>query len=129
LNYPDTLFFATFYLDDTKILRGRRVYDIITLVSEVSGLADIFFVSITFLIGIVYTPLLLESALHEHMGPCVAPKIKKSKIITGTTDKQGIRDILEEVSSKFCFKLSIWLVIVSKIVPASCRSTKTNHLF
>jgi hypothetical protein len=61
-------FVMRFYLDDTKILRGRSVYDIITLVSEVSGLADIFFVGIAFVIGVLYTPLLLEAALHEHMG-------------------------------------------------------------
>ena len=65
-----------FTLDDTIKLRGRTVYDIITLVSEVSGLADIFFVTITFMLGLFYTPLLLEAALHEHMGPCVA-KSKK----------------------------------------------------
>ena len=61
-------FVMQFYLDDTKILRGRSVYDIITLVSEVSGLADIFFVGIAFVIGVLYTPLLLEASLHEHMG-------------------------------------------------------------
>ena len=81
-----------FYLDDTKILRGRNVYDIITLVSEVSGLADIFFVSITFLLGLLYTPLLLEAALHEHMGPVVSPT-NQTKIQL-TTDSQGIYDIL-----------------------------------
>jgi hypothetical protein len=77
------------YLDDTKILRGRSVYDIITFVSEVSGLADIFFVTITFIFGVIYTPLLLESAIHEHMGPCVAPKSKKRNV-TPKTDSQGI---------------------------------------
>jgi hypothetical protein len=59
------------------ILRGRLVYDIITLFSEVSGLADIFFVTVAFVIGIFYVPFLLEAALHKHMGPCVEPKSKK----------------------------------------------------
>jgi hypothetical protein len=88
-----TILEVQFYLDDTKVLRGRNVYDIITLISEVSGLADIFFVGITFLLGIVYTPLLLEAALHEHMGPCIASKVPKKKVNL-KTDSQGVYDIL-----------------------------------
>ena len=61
------------------MLRGRTVYDIVELVSEVSGLGDIIFVSITFVFGVLYTPLLLDAALQEHMGPCVAPKTKRRK--------------------------------------------------
>ena len=97
-------------------MRGRRVYDIITLVSEVSGLADIFFVTITFLLGLLYTPFLLEAALHEHMGPCVAPKTKKSKKKV-SNDQQNMFDILQEVTTRFSLKLSIWMVIASKILP------------
>lgn len=65
-------------------MRGRSVYDVITLVSEVSGLADIFFVSISALIGFMYTPFLLEAALHKHMGPIVAPKRRKATLPPST---------------------------------------------
>ena len=62
---------------DTQKIRGRTVYDIITLISEVSGLADIFFITVTFLLGVLYTPLLLEADLHKYMGPRVALKHQK----------------------------------------------------
>jgi hypothetical protein len=114
-------------LDDKKILRGRSVYDIITLVSEVSGLADIFFVSITFVIGVLYTPFLLEAALHEHMGPCVAKKNKKKKKVS--TEQQSMFDLLQEVTTRFSLKLSIWVVIASKLLPERWRSIKIQHLF
>ena len=40
----------------TKVIRSRTVYDVITFISEVSGFADIFFVSATFFFGLLYTP-------------------------------------------------------------------------
>ena len=70
------------------MIRGRTVYDLITLFSEVSGLADIFFVAFSFILGVFYTPLLLEAAMHEHMGPIILPKLKKST--PPKTDSQGI---------------------------------------
>jgi hypothetical protein len=73
---------------------------------------------------------MLEAALHEHMGPCVAPKIKKNKKkVIPKTDKQGIFDILEEIGTRFSLKFSIWVVIASKILPKRFRTAKANHLF
>jgi hypothetical protein len=109
------------------MLRGRTVYDIITLFSEVSGLADIFFVVTSFMLNTFYTPLLLEAALHKHMGPIILPKLKKLK--PPKTDSQGIYEILTTVSDRFSLKLNIWLVILSKVVPARFRSRRTNRLF
>jgi hypothetical protein len=53
---PGCVFESEFYLEDTFVSRSRTVYDVITLVSEVSGFADIFFVVITYVLGILYTP-------------------------------------------------------------------------
>jgi hypothetical protein len=115
-------------LDDTNVFRGRKVYDLITLVSEVSGLADIFFTTVTFLFGIFYTPLLLEAALHEHIGEFIAPKnVGKPKV--KLTTKTRLNDVLKEVSSRFALKLNIWLIIASKVLPVRCRSPRTNKLF
>jgi hypothetical protein len=50
-----TIFEAKFILDDTKVVRTRTVYNLITLVSEVSGFADIFLVIIGFGLGVMYT--------------------------------------------------------------------------
>ena len=54
INDP-TIFHAKFTLDDTKVVRTRTVYNLITLVSEVSGFADIFLVIIGFGLGVMYT--------------------------------------------------------------------------
>ena len=71
---PDCIYEAEFYLEDIFVKRSRTVYDVITLVSEVSGFADIFFVLITYILSIFYTPFQLESALLEHMGHILASR-------------------------------------------------------
>ena len=109
------------------MLRGRKVYDLITLVSEVSGLADIFFVTVSFLLGVFYTPFLLKAAIHKHMGPVILPK--NSRLPITKLDKQGVYDIMRELSGKITLNLSIWLLIFQKIIPYRLRSIKANKLF
>jgi hypothetical protein len=46
------LFKVNLILSDKVIINGRAVYDIITLVSEVSGFADLLIVSSTFMMSI-----------------------------------------------------------------------------
>lgn len=77
-------------LSQTKTLRGRKVYDVITLISEISGLADMLFVAATFLLGIFYTPFLVEAALHKHMGPQVKVKPTKKTRKVLKIDKSSI---------------------------------------
>ena len=67
----------TFELADTQIIRSRKVYDMITLIAEVSGFADILLVGITSLLGLFFTPRLFDRALAQHMGPVEIPKQKK----------------------------------------------------
>jgi hypothetical protein len=47
-----------FSLSDKMILRERSVYDIVTLIAEVSGFADMFMVSAAFLLATLYHPML-----------------------------------------------------------------------
>lgn len=110
-------------------MRGRKVYDVIELISEVSGLADIFFLFVSVIIGFFYVPFLLQSALLEHMGPCVQSKPTKTTLRPPSTDKRGIQQLLNEVRSRFTLKLSVWLLMLCKVVPRRCRSTRTNKLF
>ena len=53
------------------------MYDIITLISEVSGFADILMVTSMSLLGIFYTPKMIERAIAAHMGPVELPSSKK----------------------------------------------------
>lgn len=64
-------------LADIKIVRSRTVYSLITLISEVSGFADVFIVGGTFLFGSFYTPFFMEVSLVKHCSPIQFPKRKK----------------------------------------------------
>jgi hypothetical protein len=108
------------------MLRGRKVYDLITLVSEVSGLADIFFVTVSFLLGVFYTPFLLKAALLKHMGPVILPKYARTS--PECLNKRGVYDLMRELSGRITLNLSIWLLIFQKIIPYWLRSAKANKL-
>jgi hypothetical protein len=126
---PSMLFITEIKLDDTKTIRSRTVYDLITFFSEVSGFADIFFVLLTFLFGLLYTPYVLEAALHEHMGRCITVKKKRKASAQPKTDSKGIYEILSEVRSRFAFKLNIWIILGSKLLPKRWRSDHAEKLF
>ena len=119
---------AEFQIADTKVIRTRGVYNIITLISEVSGFADIFYVGIGFILATFYTPFLLEAALHSHMGPCATSKITRV-IRDPTTDKTGLYDMILDIKSRFEFKLSLWAIIASKIIPDRWKSPKAKNFF
>ena len=111
-SYPEenVLIDIVFVPQGTKVIRSRTVYDVITFISEVSGFADIFFISATFFFNILYTPYLLEAELHRHMGPCVIAK-KKRKSSKAATVSNDVANILKDLTDRFSLKLSIWVVI------------------
>jgi len=110
------------------VIRTRSVYNIITLISEVSGFADIFYIGIGFILGTFYTPFLLEAALQNHMGPCAVlktPTVSRDP----TTDKTGLYDMILEIKSRLKFKVSIWAIIASKIIPDRWKSNESKKFF
>jgi hypothetical protein len=58
---------VSLFLGDKKQIRSRTVYDIITLVAEVSGFADLFVLGFGSLIGLVYSPKALDAEVLNHM--------------------------------------------------------------
>ena len=50
-------------LDTSEIIRSRTVYSLITMISEVSGFADIFMVTASFLLSTLVTPYVLQANL------------------------------------------------------------------
>lgn len=66
-------------LSDTKLIRSRTAYSFITLISEVSGFADIFIVGSTFWLGTYYTSLLQKQNLSEDLNTLHLLKKKKNK--------------------------------------------------
>lgn len=60
--------FVNFVLSDTKIIRQRTVYNVIDLIAEVSGIADILYVFSASVVVNMITMKVLESELVKHMG-------------------------------------------------------------
>ena len=58
-----------FVLAQSKVIKSRTVYNWITMLSEVSGFADILIVFPSFFLGLFYTPMLKEYAIAREMGP------------------------------------------------------------
>ena len=52
-----------FFLSGTKIVRTRIVYNVLTLLSEVSGFADVVIVASQFLMTTLYTPYMMKYRL------------------------------------------------------------------
>lgn len=46
-------------LAETKTIRNRTVYNVLTMISEVSGIADLLMVFTSLILGTLYTPFML----------------------------------------------------------------------
>jgi hypothetical protein len=66
-------------LTDKKIERTRTVYDIVALIAEVSGFADIFMVVCTALLGFFHHPKMYETALLQYIDTKVIIRKKTGK--------------------------------------------------
>ena len=55
-------------LSDTKTIRSRKVYDIISLVADISGFADIFMVFFGLIFNSWHNNYKLTAALIKHAG-------------------------------------------------------------
>ena len=70
---------VTVLLQDSAKVRNRKVYDIITLIAEVTGFADILILSATVIVGFLYQPQMLEAKLIEHMSRVNLPQSSNFK--------------------------------------------------
>lgn len=67
------------FLSDKKFVRSRTVYDLITLIAEVSGFADLFVLGFGALIGLIYSPKALDAEVLNNMQFTVNRQKKKAK--------------------------------------------------
>ena len=72
--YPAVLGLYQFYVAPTKLIKSRTVYNWITLLSEVSGFADILILFPSFALGIFYTPVLKNYAMARSAGMVDFPR-------------------------------------------------------
>ena len=110
------MFEYTFTLSDIKTFRTRIVYNLITLVSEVSGFADILFVTSGILLSF-YVPRSLETFLIKNMGPVELTKSTKKRrkfdnSMSFKLDKIDITDLFLQVNAKMSLKLNVWFILI-----------------
>ena len=122
-------------MSSIKNIRSRVVYDIITLVSEVSGFADIFMVCFGFLVGAFIRPRLIESTLLSYLGPILKLKAKKEnhssvfdKAKSTTLDKDLIAEFLKRLSNIKSINLSLWYSIFMKQIPRFFYTRRTDKI-
>ena len=117
---------------DSITYRSRTVYSIITLVSEVSGFADILFITAGLFFVFFYTPKKLEVSLLEHMGPVELPKPQKKTYNTYSVPFSltniDVLDMLKSLTSRLKLRVSIWYIICQKLVPEQYRNEKATKL-
>jgi hypothetical protein len=68
-----------FELADTNNIRQRQVNDVITLIADISGFADIFMLTAGFLLGNFYHPKSMSSALSRRINRVVLPRSQRRK--------------------------------------------------
>jgi hypothetical protein len=139
ISFGDGLVSGEIFLSDKKQIRARSVYTVITMISEISGFADLFVVFFTFLFGTFYTPLLLEHSLIKHMGPVDLPKKNKSKKqkelqkhMTPTPlklSKAHVLSLISQISSYTNFRVNVVLLLSRICTPRRCYKKRTLKLF
>jgi hypothetical protein len=123
-------------LTDTKLLKARYIYSLVTMISEVSGWADIFVVTLTFLLGKFYTPLCLDTSIAKKVAPVRFPghnasfRMPKSLDAEygGKFDINQIFAISRYLASYHKLSLNLWLIISQPWCPKRYRAKRSKVL-
>jgi len=127
----------TLKLSDTQVIRQRTVYNVIDLIAEVSGIADIMYVFSSSVVVYLITLRALESELVKHMGKVRLfsrpSKLKVAQVYDAgtqvvTAEKKLLSEIIGEVSMRGTLHLNAWMAVVAQSLPRTWRSGKTNRV-
>ena len=125
--------YLSFFLSDKKFERTRTVYDIVALIAEVSGFADIFMVVCTALLGFFHHPKMYETALLQHIDTKVTIRKNKSSedrqagiSLKRTIDTALLKSLIYEFKSRLALRLNLWLTLWARYLPRQYRSAQTN---
>ena len=102
----------------------RQVYNIIDLIAEVSGFADLFMIFGAFFLGNFYQSHRLTQALLAHMGPQVHMEKPENR---DSARKHSIFHILVELRKRARIKISMWTLLVSSCLPGAYRDRRENR--
>jgi hypothetical protein len=124
-------------LSDTKIIRQRTVYNIIDLIAEVSGIADILYVFSSTVVVYLITMRALKSELVKHMGQVKLlsrpDKLKMMSFFNAqdqkeTAERKLLSEIIGEISMRGILHVNAWMVVVAQNLPRAWRSPLTNRV-
>ena len=93
-------------LSDKQQIRKRIVYDLVTLIAEVSGFADLWVLGFGSLIGSVISPKMLQTEVVNQMQFSVIKKKKKKAKLgecQGRLGNKGLIEIVKVLSNRILF--------------------------
>ena len=108
-------------LGDEKSIRGRQVYSLIELISEVSGLADIL-ASGAGLFLTFYTAQSQKTEFVEEMASARTRKQHPKNV------RRAELDLLNEFLHRFKLRSNFWLSLTSGFCPNVCRTRREVKL-
>ena len=130
--HKEILFDVILTLSDKVKINGRAVYDIITLISEVSGFADLLLVTSTFMMSAsLYLVSFLESKILENLGPVLIPRRKKIKHPTLTSQKltkDVIVSLMKEMRQYQILRLPFYYICLLRCCLRSRRAKKLDKV-
>ena len=120
-------------LSSDKSVKSRTVYNFITLISEVSGFADLVLVASTFFITRIFSPSGFESAIAKNVGVFSFASKKRMQVknvwdLNATLDKSNLLDVLKQMQLRKVIDLPVLYLMVTPFICKSCRSGRTKKL-
>ena len=115
------------YLSPTLAIRSRAVYNIVDMIAEVSGLADVLYLTTSSFMTFSFTIRVLNSFLVYHIGKVLLQKDESQHTPDQERDSLLSRAVTE-IKSRFRLKLTLWQTLVAYYLPRKLRSESTNEM-
>ena len=118
-------------ISDTQILRSRTVYNVIDLIADVSGIADILLVFSTTIMSLLITQRAFETALVQHIGKVYLTKSPKKKyelsdLFGGqrswTPSDRLLLQVINDIGRRGKLRMNVWLTLLAQCLPRKWRS-------
>lgn len=124
---------ADFYMSDEQILRQRSVYNIVDLIADTSGIADILLVTSILFMTVFFTNRNFVSQLLRHVSYV---QLKESPVQGPELFNDGrnphhdlICRVFKEISMRGHINLTYWQTLVVYYLPRKWRTDSQNKLF
>jgi hypothetical protein len=115
-------------LSEIRTIRTRSVYNIVDMIAEVSGLADVLIVFSKLILSLLFTKNLLTKVLVEYIGEVQTDDKLLDPSEPLSTNPSLIHKAKESINRRVRLKLKLWQALIAVYLPRSLRSDETNRL-